>query len=70
MVLFGEKKAGTGDFLMDLKTTNQVAVLEQNRHAGGADYAFTDGSARFLRFGKCLSPVNLWGVTPDARNNP
>jgi len=69
-ILFGEKQAGTGDFLMDLKTTNQVTVLEQSRHAGGADYAFADGSARFLRFGKCLNPVNLWGVTPDARNNP
>jgi prepilin-type N-terminal cleavage/methylation domain-containing protein/prepilin-type processing-associated H-X9-DG protein len=69
-ILFGEKQDGKGDFLMDLKTTNQVYVLEQIRHGGGADYAFADGSARFLRSGKCLSPVNLWGVTPDARNNP
>ena len=45
-------------------------ALEQSRHAGGANYAFADGSARFLPFGKCLSPVNLWGVTPGARNSP
>jgi prepilin-type N-terminal cleavage/methylation domain-containing protein/prepilin-type processing-associated H-X9-DG protein len=69
-ILFGEKQEGTGDFLMDLKTTNQVTVLEQRRHSGGADYAFADGSARYLRSGKCLNPINLWGVTPDARNNP
>ena len=67
-ILFGEKQEGQGDFLMDLRTANQVTVLEQTRHARGANYAFADGSARFLSFGKCLSPVNLWGVTPDARN--
>jgi prepilin-type N-terminal cleavage/methylation domain-containing protein/prepilin-type processing-associated H-X9-DG protein len=69
-ILFGEKQEEQGDFLMDLRTGNEVTVLEQSRHARGANYAFTDGGARFLRFGKSLSPVNLWGVTPDARNNP
>jgi len=69
-IVFGEKQEGQGDFLMDLRTSNEVTVLEQSRHAGGANYAFADGSARFLAFGKCLRPVNLWGVTPDARNNP
>jgi prepilin-type N-terminal cleavage/methylation domain-containing protein/prepilin-type processing-associated H-X9-DG protein len=69
-VLFGEKQEDQGDFLMDLRTANEVNVLEQTRHAGGANYAFADGSARFLPYGNCLSPINLWGVTPDARNNP
>ena len=69
-ILFGEKQEGQGDFLMDLRTGNEATVLEQSRHNAGANYAFADGSARFLRFGKCLSPVNLWGVTPEARNNP
>jgi prepilin-type N-terminal cleavage/methylation domain-containing protein/prepilin-type processing-associated H-X9-DG protein len=74
-ILFGEKKAGLGDFLMDLRTDNQSTVLEQARHPGagtrgGANYAFADGSARFLPHGKCLSPVNLWAVTPGARHNP
>jgi prepilin-type N-terminal cleavage/methylation domain-containing protein/prepilin-type processing-associated H-X9-DG protein len=69
-ILFGEKEENQGDFLMDLRTDNELTVLEQSRHGGGANYAFADGSARFLRFGKCLSPVNLWGVTPGARNKP
>jgi len=69
-ILFGEKQEGQGDFLMDLRTINQVTVLEQTRHARGANYAFADGSVRGLAFGKCLSPINLWGVTPDARANP
>ena len=69
-ILFGEKQEGQGDFLMDLRTGNEATVLEQSRHGGGANYAFADGSARFLPFGKCLSPINLWGVTPAARNNP
>ncbi len=69
-VVLGEKQEEQGDFLMDLRTDNQVTVLEQTRHLGGANYAFVDGSARSLPFGKCLSPVNLWGVTPEARNTP
>jgi prepilin-type N-terminal cleavage/methylation domain-containing protein/prepilin-type processing-associated H-X9-DG protein len=69
-IVFGEKQDGLGDFLMDLKTTNQLTVLEQKRHAGGANYAFADGSTRFLAYGKTLSPVNFWGVTPEARSSP
>ena len=74
-ILFGEKQeedggVPVGDFLMDLKTGNEATKLEQTRHAGGANYAFADGSARFLAFGKCLKPVNLWAVTLDARDNP
>jgi prepilin-type N-terminal cleavage/methylation domain-containing protein/prepilin-type processing-associated H-X9-DG protein len=69
-ILFGEKQEEQGDFLMDLRTGNEATVLDQTRHNNGADYAFVDGSARFLRFGQCLSPINLWAVTPDERNSP
>jgi prepilin-type processing-associated H-X9-DG protein len=69
-IVFGEKQEDVGDFLMDLYPDNISGVLEQSRHAGGANYAFADGSARFLGFGKCLKPVLLWAVTPDARDNP
>jgi prepilin-type N-terminal cleavage/methylation domain-containing protein/prepilin-type processing-associated H-X9-DG protein len=69
-IVFGEKQEAQGDFLMDLRTDNQVTVLEQTRHARGANYAFADGSTRYLRFGQSVSPVNLWGVTPEGRRNP
>jgi prepilin-type N-terminal cleavage/methylation domain-containing protein/prepilin-type processing-associated H-X9-DG protein len=74
-ILFGEKEEEhngvlVGDFLMDLRTFNEESVLEQTRHTGGANYAFADGSVRYLRFGQSLRPVNLWGVTPAARNYP
>jgi len=69
-IVFGEKQEEAGDFLMDLRTGNEATVLEQTRHGRVANYAFADGSARFLAFGKCLKPVNLWAVTPDARPNP
>lgn len=73
-IIYGEKQEGdTGpvnDFSMDLRSGNQADVLEQTRHGGVANYAFADGSARFLAFGKCLKPVNLWAVTPSARPNP
>ena len=68
-IVFGEKQEGQGDFLMDLRTANEVTVLDQTRHSGGANYAFADGSGRYLPFGKCLSPVNLWAVTPALRHN-
>jgi prepilin-type N-terminal cleavage/methylation domain-containing protein/prepilin-type processing-associated H-X9-DG protein len=69
-IVFGEKQEGVGDFLMDLRTTNQLTVLEQRRHGGGADYAFADGSEHFLAYGQSLSPVNQWGITPEARAMP
>jgi len=69
-ILFGEKEEGYGDFVMDLRTANELTVLDQTRHRGGADYAFADTSVRFLKFGQSLRPVNLWAVTPENRINP
>jgi len=75
-IVFGEKEEGAGDFLMDyLKSNFDWVVLDQTRHGGsgassGANYAFADGSVRFLKFGQTIKPVNLWGVTPEGRANP
>jgi cytochrome c oxidase subunit 1 len=69
-ILFGEKQEEQGDFVMDLRTGNEITVLEQTRHEGRANYAFADGSVRPLAFGQCLRPVNLWAVTDDLRRNP
>lgn len=35
--------------------------------SGGSNYAFADGSARFLRYGKDVWPQNLWAVADADR---
>jgi len=74
-VLFGEKSDDSGHYWMDYWAGDDYKELEQTRHLGraqaefgGSDYAFADSSARFLRFGQSLNPVNLWFVDPDLRN--
>ena len=75
-IVFGEKEEGEGDFLMDIRNPlNEEVVLDQTRHGGrgsgsGSNYAFADGSVRFLRFGQSLNPINLWAVTAEKRVRP
>jgi prepilin-type N-terminal cleavage/methylation domain-containing protein/prepilin-type processing-associated H-X9-DG protein len=80
-VLFGEKENSSGHFWMDFYEGmgNDIDQVEQTRHSssvksnsggGGSNYAFADGSARYLGFGKSLYPINLWAVQDDWRNNP
>ncbi|KAB2663203.1 MAG: type II secretion system protein [Verrucomicrobia bacterium] len=74
-VLFGEKEESSAHFHMDFDQYDDILQLNQNRHSnavktgrgGGSDYAMTDGSVRFLKFGRALAPLNLWAVTPEAR---
>jgi prepilin-type processing-associated H-X9-DG protein len=61
---------------MDYFAGDDYSELEQSRHGagangkgGGSNYAFADGSVRFLRFGGSLSPINLWAVTQQWRSN-
>ncbi|MDB6020726.1 MAG: prepilin-type N-terminal cleavage/methylation domain, partial [Pedosphaera sp.] len=37
--------------------------------SGGSNHAFVDGSARFLKYGFSLGPVNQWAVTDWGRTN-
>lgn len=72
-IAFGEKKSELRHVHMDFDqgaSGNDVEVIEQARHksgrgktAGGSNFAFADGSTRFLKYGESTSPVNLWGVT-------
>jgi prepilin-type processing-associated H-X9-DG protein len=56
---------------------DDITQIEHGRHnrgplgsrSGGSNYAFADGNARFLPYGKDLSPVNLWAVMPVWRTN-
>jgi len=71
-ILFGEKDVESGHWWMDYWPGDDYKELEQSRHggvkgAGGSDFAFADGGARFVRFGNSLDPINLWFVDPDLR---
>ena len=72
-ILFGELDAGNNNRHMDYYQNNDYEVIAQTRHGsnanrtGGANFAFADGSARYLRFGQSLAPLNLWGATDEWR---
>ncbi len=76
-IVFGEKATSSQHVHMDFYQYNDTNELEHGRHSGGprgsrsggSNYAFADGSARFLRYGQCLAPINLWGVTEIYRTN-
>jgi hypothetical protein len=37
--------------------------------SGGANHAFVDGSAHYIKYGLALGPINLWAVTDYGRTN-
>ena len=70
-IAFGEKRLGSRHVHMDFYQGlgNDVDEIDHGKHndgsnkAGGANFAFTDGSVRFLNYWSSLSPENLWAVT-------
>jgi len=77
-ITFGEKLHDSGHFYMDWLQLDDFQQLDQSKHgslvknsqgAGGSNFAFVDGSVRFLRFGRSFSPVNLWAVDDGWRTN-
>ncbi len=77
-ILFGEKETGSGHFYMDFMETaqgNDFEEVEHGRHSasnkgsGGSNYAFADGSARYVRYFQTLTPLNLWATTDKWRNS-
>ena len=74
-IIFGEKETSSGHYYMDMLegVGNDFTEVEQSRHgaaaksSGGSNFAFADGSARYLRFGMSLDPLNLWFVDPELR---
>jgi prepilin-type N-terminal cleavage/methylation domain-containing protein/prepilin-type processing-associated H-X9-DG protein len=73
-IVLGEKSADHGDFYMDLLEgagNDFVGILEQARHDGhsGSNYAFTDGSARYMKSYADLYPQNLWCISDADRSS-
>lgn len=74
-IVFGEKESQSRHVHMDLYQENDALEIEQTMHnkganrAGSSNYSFADGSARALKFGKALTPVNFWAVTQYGRTN-
>ena len=75
-ITFGEKKSNSRHVHMDFSQGrgNDIEQVEQGRHggggpgSGGSNFAFVDGSVRYLQYGRSLKPVNLWAVTDEWRN--
>jgi prepilin-type N-terminal cleavage/methylation domain-containing protein/prepilin-type processing-associated H-X9-DG protein len=78
--VFGEKESAYGDWYLDSETWEDIVKLDQSRHSsgkkdsdgnggGGSNFTFADGSARFLRFGRSSSPINMWAITDSGRAN-
>ncbi len=53
---------------------NDFSELDHDKHMkgpggrGGSNYAFSDGSTRYLKHWASITPINLWGVTERWRN--
>jgi prepilin-type N-terminal cleavage/methylation domain-containing protein/prepilin-type processing-associated H-X9-DG protein len=74
-IILGEKASDQGDFFMDLLENGGndfVGILDQARHNGkaGSNYAFADGSARYLKKYLDLYPLNLWCLSDADRSSP
>jgi len=74
-IVLGEKAADQGDFYMDLLENagnDFQGILEQAKHNGksGSNYAFADGSARYLKSYADLYPLNLWCLSDADRSSP
>lgn len=81
-ITLGEKRADSeGDAYMDIWPpqygSDHLTEVAHGKHRiggeernGGSNYAFADGSARYLKYGEAFSPKNLWAVTDQFRNMP
>ena len=72
-IVFGEKKNNAMDYFMDMLEGvwgNETDRAEHSAHGlprGGSNFAFVDGSARFLKYGASVYPLNLWAISDADR---
>jgi prepilin-type processing-associated H-X9-DG protein len=43
------------------------SVVKKTAGSGGSNLAFVDGSARFLKYGRAVWPLNLWAISDADR---
>jgi prepilin-type processing-associated H-X9-DG protein len=65
------------DYFMDMlegKGGNDFDKVEHGCHSsvsqgrsGGSNFAFIDGSARYLKYGRSVWPVNMWAIADEDR---
>ena len=81
-VMFGEKKNQPNPsphYFMDLNegVGNDLDQVEQGCHSvprkgkysGGSNFAYVDGSVRYMRYGAAVWPLNLWAVNDTNRHS-
>jgi prepilin-type N-terminal cleavage/methylation domain-containing protein/prepilin-type processing-associated H-X9-DG protein len=74
--VFGERDINSGHWYFDYETYEDITQLDQSKHnnlqhqpgGGGSNYIFADGSARFMKSGGTVIPINMWAVTESWRN--
>ncbi len=77
-ILFGEKEATSPHYYMDFLESpegNDLSEVDHGKHlknrmsggGGGSNYAFADGSARFIKYGGAVNPLNLWAIMDEWR---
>lgn len=72
-ILFGEKRSGSPHVHMDTdqgQRGNDFEEIAHTRHGAGSNFAFVDGSVRFIKKYQELYPENLWAVIPEFRYPP
>jgi prepilin-type N-terminal cleavage/methylation domain-containing protein/prepilin-type processing-associated H-X9-DG protein len=83
-IVFGEKLYSVSHYYMDFfegRIGNDNEAINHAVHnstlrsdngaspGGGSNFAFADGSVRYLRYRRSLAPLNLWAVTAQWRTN-
>jgi len=74
--VLGEKQPDAGDYYMDLLEAGKSGIgndfnniLDRTKHdsKSGSNYAFADGSARFIKKNAALYPDNIWAISATNR---